>query len=234
MLAVGFASGNTGHIEMRKLLEPIELILHHDVLCAWCALADLRLGILKEELGDAIQIEYQAFTLRPEERTPSKREIQAEISALRKVSQEREARSFVSDLWRSSDPPRSSMPPLAALEAARIIGGKVARDRLLAAMRIAAFRHGLNITRDDVLIELAERCGLDTGRFATALGAQGTRRLVSDQHDAAAFRGIESLPALTIGGEWLVTGAQPLDEYRRIIKRFGEQNGLFVPERMVH
>lgn len=219
---------------MRDPSEPIELILHIDVLCGWSALADIRLRVLQEELGDAIRLEHRPFPVRVDERLPSRREILAEARALRKVAKEKETQDFVPDLWRSNDPPRSSLPPLVAVEAARIIGGAAARDRLLFALRSAAFRHGLNITREDVLIELAERCGLDVGRFATALGSQGTRRLVMDQRDEASYRGIESVPALTIGGEWLVTGAQSLDEYRGIIRRFGEQNGLLVPERMVH
>src|SRR5690606_37671705 len=133
---------------MQRPNEPIELILHHDVLCGWCALADLRLRILKEELGETIRIDYQPFAIHLEDRRPTRREIQTESSALRKVAKERETQGFGADLWRGDDPPRSSLPPLVALEAARIIGGVGARDRLLFAMRSAAFRHGLNISRE--------------------------------------------------------------------------------------
>lgn len=216
-----------------KILEPIELILYHDVLCGWSALADARLRLLQEELGDAIRVELRPFAVRFDDRAPTKREVQAELSALRKIAREADE-PFVPDLWRSSDPPRSSLPPLIALEAARIIGGPMIQDRLLLAMRTAAFRHGINITRDDVLIELAHRIGLDTGRFATALGSQGIRKLLIDQHDDAIHRGVDSVPSLIVGGDWLVSGAQSLDEYRSVIRRFGEQNGLFLAQRMVH
>ncbi|AKU92829.1 DsbA family oxidoreductase [Vulgatibacter incomptus] len=219
---------------MSKLLEPIELVLHHDVLCGWSLIADARLRHLKEEMGDALRIELRPFPIRLDERVPSRREIQAETSALRKVAKEKEGKGIVADLWRSNDPPRSSLPPLVALEAARIIGGEAAQERLLRALRRAAFHHGVNVTRDDVLLELAERCGIETARFATALRAQGTRRLVTDAQDEALFHGIDSVPSLVIGGEWLVAGVRSVDEYRDTIRRFGEQNGLFVPERMVH
>ncbi len=219
---------------MRDLLEPIELILHHDVLCGWSAVADDRLRSLREELGGAIRLERRPFMGFPDDRLPTKRERLARASALRRVAKEREAAGFVPDLWRSDDPPRSSLAPLVALEAAKIIGGEAAHDRLLAALRRAAFHHGINVSREDILIELGERCGLETTRFAAALGAQGLRRLVSDQHEASTFRGIDTSPSLVIGGEWLVSGVRSIDEYRDTIQHFSEQNGIVVPERVVH
>lgn len=214
--------------------EPIELILHHDVLCGWSWLADKRLRLLQEEMPGLLKIEYRPFPLRVEEMVPSERERKAEIRALRKVAREQDGKGIVADLWKSNDPPRSSLPPLIAMEAARIVGGIAARDRMLHAMRRAALCAGLNISRDDVLLELAEQCRLDVGRFSTALRNSGTKRLVTDPWEDAASHGIEATPAVVVGGEWLLTGARSVDEYREAVERFVEKRGLYVPARVVH
>lgn len=212
--------------------ETLEITFYHDVLCGWSWLADRRLRLLQEEMP--LEIEYRPFPLRFEEMVPSKRERNAEIRALRKVAREGDLQGIVPDLWKSSDPPRSSLPPLIALEAARIVGGVAGRDRLLAAMRRSAFQAGLNVSRDDVLIELAERCRIDVGRFVTARSSSGTRRLVTNAWEDATSHGIEATPALVVGGEWLLTGARTVDDYRETFQRFIDKRGIFVPTRVVH
>jgi predicted DsbA family dithiol-disulfide isomerase len=215
-------------------METIELVLHHDVLCGWSWLADKRLRALADEFHGMVKIDYRPYPLRIDEMVPTDREREAEIKALRKVGREKDGKGIVPDLWRSADPPRSSVPPLLAMEAARIIGGVSGRDRLLGAMRRAALQLGLNVSRDDVLVELAEQCGLDVGRFTTALNNSGTKRLVMGPWEEANQRGIEATPAVLVGGEWLLSGTRTIAEYRETIERFIEKRCLYVPSRVVH
>lgn len=217
---------------MYDLDETLEITFYHDVLCGWSWLADKRLRLLGEEIP--LEIDYRPFPLRFEEMMPSKKERTAEIRALRKVAKEGDLQGITTDLWKSSDPPRSSLPPLLALEAARIVSGVAGRDRLLASMRRAAFHAGLNVSRDDVLIELAEQCRIDVGRFRTALNSSGTRRLVTDAYEDASSHGVEATPAIVVGGEWLLTGARTVDDYRETLQRFIDKRGIFVPARVVH
>lgn len=212
--------------------ETLEITFYHDVLCGWSWIADRRLRLLQEEIP--LWIDYRPFPLRLEEMVPSRREKNAEIRALRKIAKEGDLPGITTDLWKSADPPRSSLPPLIALEAARIVGGVAARDRLLHSMRRAAFTAGLNVARDDVLIELAEQCRLDVGRFSTALQSSGTRRLVMDAYEDASSHGIEATPAIVVGGEWLLTGARTVEDYRETLERFIDKRGIFVPARVVH
>lgn len=212
--------------------EILEITLYHDVLCGWSWLADKRLRLLQEEIP--LWIDYRPFPLRLEEMIPSRRERNGEMRALRKVAKEKDGQGIVTDLWKVTDPPRSSLPPLIALEAARIVGGVGSRDRLLQSMRRAAFTAGLNISRDDILIELAEQCRIDVGRFSTALRSAGTRRLVTDAYEDALSHGIEATPAIVVGGEWLLTGARTVEDYRETLERFIDKRGIFVPARVVH
>lgn len=219
---------------MDRSPDRIELTLFHDVLCGWSWLAEKRLLLLREELGSYVRIRRKPFAVRPDDRLPSKWECMAEASAWRKVSREKDGKGIVPDLWRSNDPPTSSLPPLVALQAATIVGGAEASERLIAELRRAAFFHGINISRDDVILEIAERCGLPMHRFANAYFSKTAHRSVLDQHEDALARGIDSVPTLIIGDEWMLAGVRSIDEYRSAIRRFAQQQGLRVPERSVH
>lgn len=219
---------------MNRSNDPIELTLYHDVLCGWSYLADERLSLLCEEFEPHLRIRRRPFAVRVEDRLPSKWECMSEAAALRKVGREKDGRGIVPDLWRSSDPPRSSLPPLVALQSATFVHGQRGAMRLLRELRRAALFHGINVTRDDVILEVAERCDLDMHRFANAYFSDHTRRVVLDQHDEALDRGIDSVPTLIVGNDWMLAGARSIDEYRTAIRRFIQQQGLWMPQRSVH
>lgn len=222
------------HFEMDRSPDRIELTLYHDVLCGWSWLTEKRLLLLREEFGSHLRIRRKPFAVRPDDRLPSKWECMAEASAWRKVGQERDGKGIIPDLWKSSDPPTSSLPPLVALQAASIVGGNRAVEKLIEELRNAAFYHGINISRDDVILEIAERSGLPIPRFANAYYSEQARRSVLAQHDDALARGIDSVPTLIIGDEWLLAGARSIEEYRSAIRRYAQQQGLRLPRRSVH
>jgi predicted DsbA family dithiol-disulfide isomerase len=212
---------------------PIELVLYHDVLCSWCYLADARLSVLREELGEAVTFTYKAFPLRPGEVAPTQRELKLLARHYRRVGREPEGRGLVPDLWVGRDPPASTLPPLVALEAARL-QGDARRDALLRALREGAFQRGLNIARRDILIEIASRIGLGMDRFLAGLSAPATEQAVRAEHMEALGHGVRGVPALIIGGDWLISGARDLTEYRELIERYRQQQGPSVPDRVLH
>ncbi|MHB1845979.1 MAG: DsbA family oxidoreductase [Deltaproteobacteria bacterium] len=211
----------------------IEVVLYHDVLCSWCLLADARLALLREEYAGAIDFSYRAFPVRPNESAPAAREVRTLARHYRRVAKEPEGAGIVPDLWTENDPPRSTLPPLVALEAARVQGARE-RDALLHALRDAAFRRGINVARKDVLIELGERVGLEMGRFLTALESPATLAAVEAEHEEARSRGVRGVPALVLGGEWLIAGARPLAEYRELFAKFLTRRGGALSERLLH
>ncbi len=211
----------------------LEVVLYHDALCSWCYLADARLAVLREEYGDALDFSYRAFPIRPQDALPTAREARLLARHWRRVAKEPEGAGIVPDLWSSNDPPRSTLPPLIALEAARVQGAS-RRDALLGALREAAFKRGINVARRDVLIELGERVGLEMGRFLAALGAPATEEAVRSEHQEARSRGVRGVPALVLGGEWLVSGARPLSEYRELLATYLTRRHGSVSERLLH
>ncbi len=199
----------------------VELVLYHDVLCSWCYLADARLEVLREEYGPSVLWTFKPYALRPENQLPDKKQRSLLARHFRRISKEREGKGVKADLWTGDDPPSSSLPPLVALEA-------------LLRMRRAAFLDGINVARRDVQVELAARAGLDVPRFLERLDEPDTEQSVSVAGEEAEALGIKGVPALVIGGEWLMQGCRDLSEYRQVIDKFLRERASPPHLRMIH
>jgi predicted DsbA family dithiol-disulfide isomerase len=214
--------------------ERASLVLYEDPLSPWCLVAERRIHAALLELEAAFQpLRHEPFPLRIEPRAMSRSERDRLARAVRRAAREPEANGVTPDLWLSPDPPLSSMPVLAALAAARL-QGCAREDALRGALREAALFRGVNVARHDVLYEIAERAGLDIGRFAGALAAPQTERRVRERYEEAVGRGVEIAPALVIGEEWLVAGPRSQDEYCDILLRFARVRLGIPPDRTLH
>jgi predicted DsbA family dithiol-disulfide isomerase len=200
------------------LPKPLQITVYQDVLCAWCYLADLRLEGLRKEFGDTVRWRVRPYPLRIQDTLPTERELRGLSEEVQRAKEEPEpvARLLTPDLWRGGDPPRSSIPALAALEAARLQGAQ-ARTYMARAMQRAALEQGVNVARPDVVFELASRVGLAMNDFSAAFHSEETRRLILDEHRLAAGRGVRGVPTLVIAGRWMVCGLRDVSEYREHI-----------------
>jgi predicted DsbA family dithiol-disulfide isomerase len=215
-------------------VEPASLVLYDDPLSPWCLVAERRVRAALEDLGGAFEpLVLAPFPLRSEARALTRDDRRALARAMRKAAREPEARAVCADLWLSPDPPLSSMPALTALAAARLQGGR-REDALRAALREAALVRGVNVSRADVLLEIAERTGLDVRRFAAAFSARATRARVEDEVERARDRGIDGPPALVVGEEWLVSGPRSQEEYLHILRRYASSRLGLTPSHTVH
>jgi predicted DsbA family dithiol-disulfide isomerase len=211
----------------------VELVLYHDVLCSWCYLADARLDYLRDEYGPALRWSLRPYPLRPEDQIPNKKERSVLARHFRRVAREREGKGVKPDLWTGQDPPASSVPPLVALEAALPQGPHLQRE-LLKAMRRAAFLEGINVARRDVQLELASRIRLDVALFVESLEDPQLEQQVYDVGDEAESLGIKGVPALVIGGEWLMQGCRELAEYRQVIDKYLRERVAATQVRVMH
>jgi predicted DsbA family dithiol-disulfide isomerase len=221
---------------MSRSLKQSQVLVYQDVLCAWSWLAELRLSQLQRELADFLRFVPRPYPLRPMESLPNADEIARAVKDLESAAKEREALPLRSELWTSGDPPRSSIEPLAALEAARL-QGEAARLELQARLRQAALEQGLNVTRPDVVFELAARAGLQMNRFAAAFGSPQTRRLIREEYRLARGRGVRRVPTLVIANRWMISGLREPGEYRELLLAcVGKLERARTPvlERLVH
>jgi predicted DsbA family dithiol-disulfide isomerase len=214
--------------------DPVSLVLYEDPLSPWCLVAERRLRLALEDVsGPFAPLRLEPFPLRLEPRAVTSREKRALARDARRAAREPEAAATTPELWLSDDAPLTTLPALAALEAARLQGP--AREAAFRdALRDAALVRGINATRRDVLYELAGAAGLDVGRFATALAAPATEKRVVDSFEDALAKGIESAPAFVIGDEWLVAGPRSVDEYRSVLRRYASARLGIPAVRVVH
>jgi predicted DsbA family dithiol-disulfide isomerase len=213
--------------------EPVELVLFHDVLCSWCYVADARLDVLRDEYGSGVHWSFRPYPLRPDDQIPDKKERSLLARHFRRIAKEREGKGVKADLWTGDDPPSSSLPPLVALEAA-LPQGPMLQNAFLKAMRRAAFIQGINISRRDVQLELAARVGLDVPRFLEHLEDPAAEQVIADASEEAEALGIKGVPALVIGGEWLMQGCRDLAEYRQVIDKYLRERVQHSNLRMLH
>lgn len=225
----------SGADHQRRYTEPaaLELVLYHDVLCSWCYVADARLDFLRDEYGPLVRWGLRPYPLRPENQLPDKKERAVLARHFRRVSREREGKGIKADLWTGEDPPSSSMPPLVALEAA-LPQGPALQAQMLKAMRRAAFIEGINVARRDVQLELSGRAGLDVGQFAEQMDDPRLEQDVADSIEEAEGLGIRGVPALVIGGEWLMQGCRELSEYRQVIDKYLRERVATAQVRVMH
>ena len=196
--------------------KPLEIAVYQDVLCAWCYVADQRLEEVRREFGNVIRWSHRAYPLRVRDSAPTQKDLHGWLSEMDRARKEPEGKRLSNELWLSPDPPRSSIPALAALEAARLQGDDLRLDFARALQR-AALESGLNVSRPDITLEIASSVGLDMNRFVAAWQSHHTRKLVLEEHRLAAERGIKGVPTLVIGGRWMLSGLREVREYREHI-----------------
>jgi predicted DsbA family dithiol-disulfide isomerase len=212
----------------------IPLVLHGDPLDPWGWIAENRIVRAADELHGRFEVlEHAALPLRWAPRAPSPFERRRRAREVEKAAQEPDAPPFSSELWTNGHAPQSSAPALVAVAAARL-QGPLAAVRLRHALREAALVSGLDVSRRDVIIEIAARTELDFARFLPAFEAPGTERALLNEIRAAGELGVESCPSLVIGGEWLVAGPRSLADYRVLLKRYLEKRAGTPVEYTVH
>jgi predicted DsbA family dithiol-disulfide isomerase len=170
--------------------------------------------------GRFLPLEHAPLPRRWEPRAPSARERRARVRELRRAAREPDAPPFSPEVWSGGGTgPQTSATPLVAVAAARLQGVPAA-NRLRAALQEAALVSGLDVSRSDVILEVAARAGLDLARFVPAFEAAGTERALHEDVDEARDLGVEECPSLVINEDWLVPGLRSLRDYRLILKRY--------------
>ncbi len=179
----------------------------------------MRLDELAEIEGDGIDIEWRSFLLRP---APEERYL-LEFTKYT-MSWERpgsmEPRASFNEWSGGHEPPASSVPSA--------VGGKVAES--FGAEKFAAFHHGMlnayftenrTISDVDVMVDVAEKAGIDPTEFLSRWHHNGDAlvKQVAADHQQASMAGITGVPAVVVDGRYLVTGAVEVDHYQEVLAR---------------
>lgn len=193
----------------------LDICIYQDVLCPWCFVLEERLDLLRRELGTWAHWRTRPFPLWLKQAALSEKEIKNALAEVERAKDEPEGVVLSAELWRNQ-PPRSSVPALMALEAAKLQGeGRMAE--LARAMKNAALIQGVDVTVGDTALELAARTGLDMNRFSAAYQSESLKKLVLEEHRLAKGRGVKGVPTLVVNGRWMISGLRELTEYRELL-----------------
>ncbi|MBY0273756.1 DsbA family protein [Candidatus Binatia bacterium] len=199
-------------------MSTLRLVVYSDYLCPWCYNAAVRLERLEAELAGRVELTWRTYLLRPE---PDPRR---SLEKFRRYTQswltpasEPDAGAF--QTWQGdAGPPSHSIPPHLVAKAAASLGGDAFR-RIHRALLEAYFGHSRDITDRDTLRAIWLACGLPEQELDRAAEPHVLEQTLAE-HAEAIRLGMNGVPSVHVDGDdAFVTGAYPLDMYRRWVER---------------
>ncbi len=197
-----------------------------DVVCPWCIIGYRQLAQALAETGSAHEIHWHPFELNPGMRAEGQnlREHLAEKYGTTREQSEgtrvrmREAGAQVGFEFRLSDDMRmhNTFNVHQLLHWANLQGRM---HDLKQALFAAHFTHHRNLSDDSVLADIAAEVGLDRTEALAVLLDQRFAQDVRTAENAWLSNGISGVPAVIFNRRHLVTGAQGVENYTRILQQ---------------
>lgn len=199
----------------------IRLDYYTDALCSWCFVAEPTLRRLREMYGGRLEVRYRMFPLFEEVSEVMFHPLGLwNIADRWRLVSKRTGIAIDPRLW-DEDPPRSAWPPCLAVKAAERQNLRLA-DRFLGLLRVAALTHRRNISRPEVLLEYAEKAGLDRDRFLRDCDSPDRRREVEEDVAEAQRNGVDSRPWFILtnppGDRVVITGLRSYELFRQAVE----------------
>ncbi len=199
-------------------MEQVRWIVYSDYLCPWCFNGMVRLRAVEREFEGRVHLEWRSFLLRPE---PSPRRDLEKFRAYTRTwlrpAEESDSGRF--RVWQGdAGPPSHSIPPHRVAKAAGSIGDhafRAVQERLFHAY----FAENRDITAAETLAQVWQEAGLPPHEFARAEDPRWAAEAIAE-HEEAIRLGAGGVPSVRVeGGDACVTGAYPVDMYRRWARR---------------
>jgi predicted DsbA family dithiol-disulfide isomerase len=198
---------------------PLRFRVWSDYLCPWCYNASVRLRRLEAEYAGRVELEWRSFLLRPAPSAPLRdpERFRRYTESWLRPAAEPDAGRF--RVWTGEEgPPSHSVPPHVVARAARRLSQATfarVHERLLEAY----FAENRDISDERTLRALWRESGLADAAFPDLADAALVGETLAE-HDAALEAGVTGVPAVQlVGSEALITGAHPLEMYRRWVER---------------
>lgn len=205
-----------------------------DVSCPWCAIA---LSALEQALANVspeveADLRFQPFELNPE-MVEGGEDIIEHLSAKYGSPPEQMIRAqdtirargaevgFAFDLEKRTRIYNT-------FDAHRLLhwAGTEGKQRALKhALFEAYFSEGRDPSDHQVLLDLARRVGLDSGRARQVLESGEYAREVRAEEQFYRDHGINAVPTLVVNGRYLIQGGQPVQVFEQLLRRFAAEEG---------
>ncbi|MGM4981060.1 MULTISPECIES: DsbA family oxidoreductase [Rhizobium] len=202
-------------------MERITIDIVSDVVCPWCYLGKARLELAIAEVQDEVGVDlnWRPYRLNPDyppEGVDQKKELTKKLGGEERVAQ---AHKMLSDLGREIgikfDFDAIKIGPN-TLDAHRLIHwagteNRETQEKVVNALFKANFEEGRNVGDHAVLLEIAEKAGLDRSVIAALLASDADRDLIIGEIDAAQKIGVNGVPFFIFDQQYAVSGAQTPD-----------------------
>jgi predicted DsbA family dithiol-disulfide isomerase len=201
--------------------DPVLLEVWSDFLCPWCYVGAIRIKDLQQHYGEQILVTWKSYLLRPKARAKS-------VDQFRDYTRRWvhtagpgavEPRA-VYNVWANESPPTHSVPSAIAGKVALSFGPDAFDTFHMALMR-AYFTDTRDISDKEVILDVAQQCGLDAGKFDALLTSEGARlqQLVFEEMAEGVELGVHAAPTVLLNGALPIPGAQDLSTYTAMIDR---------------
>jgi predicted DsbA family dithiol-disulfide isomerase len=186
----------------------------------------VRLSDIQQAYGDRVRIHWRTFPLIPDQQ-PGRRATPKTREGRQRVGAEEPRALFVPPELESALP-ASSVPALTAAKCAER-QGDVCFERFHQRLFVAHFHNNLDISRQDVLWNLARECELDMERFRNHYAnGEAYQAVLQDYAEGAAWFGVSALPTVIFNEKLSLVGAVPAERYRSMLDWIlaGEPGGV--------
>jgi predicted DsbA family dithiol-disulfide isomerase len=204
-----------------EAMEHITIDVVSDVVCPWCYLGKARLELAIAEVQDevGVDINWRPYRLNPDyppEGVDQKAALAAKLGGEERVAS---AHKMLTDLGRevgiAFNFDAIKIGPN-TLDAHRLIHWAVTedrekQDRIVDALFKANFEEGRNVGDHSVLLDIAEKAGLDRTVIAALLASDADGDLTVAEIEAAQKMGVTGVPFFIFDQQYAVSGAQTPD-----------------------
>ena len=201
-----------------------------DVVCPWCFIGKRRLDRTLQLLGQdpefeavAAEVVWRPFQLNPQ--LPREGMLRSAYVAAKFGGRSEEIYARVAAVGRSVgidfafDRIARQPNTVAAHQLIELARSESVQDQMVEVLFRGYFLEGKDLTQPAVLIELAQRAGIDAQRARICLDDDAQRQTVVEQDEEARQMGVAGVPFFIFGGQLAVSGAQEPEVLVRAFKQ---------------
>ncbi|MBO9194448.1 DsbA family oxidoreductase [Rhizobium sp. 16-449-1b] len=202
-------------------MERIVIDVVSDVVCPWCYLGKARLELAIAEVQDevGVDVNWRPYRLNPDyppEGVDQKAALEKKLGGAERVA---EGHKMLTELGRevgiNFNFDAIKIGPN-TLDAHRLIHWAMIEDRdkadrVVDGLFKANFEEGLNVGDHAVLLDIAEKSGLDRAVTASLLTSDADKALVVEEIESAQKMGVNGVPFFIFDQQYAVSGAQTPD-----------------------
>jgi predicted DsbA family dithiol-disulfide isomerase len=202
-------------------MERITIDVVSDVVCPWCYLGKARLELAIAEVQDevGVDINWRPYRLNPDypaEGVDQKKTLEQKLGGVERVAEaHRMLTGYGRDVGINFNFDSIKIGPN-TLDAHRLIHWAGVEDRqkqeaVVSALFKANFEEGRNVGDHEVLLDIAEKSGLQRSVIAALLASDADSSVILSEIDAAQRMGVNGVPFFIFDQQYAVSGAQTPD-----------------------